>query len=196
MNPRAICHAILELHRAGREAAFGRFQPMALELIREILPFDSAWWGNAAAEPMEIHRLHLFNCDDTILEAYVPYMAQDFFRAALMATPGTTINMADLIARERYVRTDLYRHVGQRYRVEWSLGTLLVEPVSSLHEFLTLWRHDGNNPFTEVERLTKELLMPHLAEAHRAMRLRRSSTARTRGMTVGRWRTSGAFCAR
>lgn len=172
LNVRGLCQAILQLHRAGREAAFAWFQPAALELIQEIIPFDSAWWGNAAAEPMEIHRLYLFNCDDTIREAYAPYMAQDFFRAALIATPGTTINMADLITRERYVLTELYGRVGQRYRMEWSLGTLLVEPVSSLQEFLTLWRHDGNNPFTETERLTKELLMPHLSEAHRAARLR------------------------
>jgi len=172
LNARGLSHAILQLHRAGRETGYARFQPMALEVIQEILPFDSAWWGNAAAEPMEIHRLYLFNCDDTILETYTPYMAEDFFRTALIATPGTTINMADLITRERYVRTDLYRQVGQHYRVEWSLGTLLVEPVSLLQEFLTLWRHDGDKPFTEIERLTKELLMPHLSEAHRAARLR------------------------
>ncbi len=71
LNTRGLCHAILELHRAGREAAFAQFQSVALELIQEILPFDSAWWGNAAAEPMEIHRLYLFNCDESILEAYV-----------------------------------------------------------------------------------------------------------------------------
>jgi DNA-binding CsgD family transcriptional regulator len=44
--------------------------------------------------------------------------------------------------------------------------------VSSLQEFLTLWRHDAKRPFTETERQTKELLMPHLADAHRAARLR------------------------
>lgn len=163
---------ILELHRAGREAAYNRFQASALELVREIIPFDSAWWGNAAAEPMEIHRLHLCNCDDSILEAYRPYMAQDFFRAALVAQPGVSINMADLTSRARYVRSDLYRNFGKPYQVEWTLGTLLVEPVSSLYELLTLWRHDGKKPFSESERQTKELLMPHLAESHRAAWLR------------------------
>ena len=64
------------------------------------------------------------------------------------------------------------RKVAKRYRIEWSLGTLLVEPLSSLYEFLTLWRHDPKKPFSEIERQTKELLMPHLAEAHRAARLR------------------------
>lgn len=172
LNVSGLNRVILELYRAGREMACCQFQPAALELIQKILPFDSAWWGNAAVEPMEIHQLYLFNCDDSMAEAYPPYIEQDFFRAALVAQPGVTINMSDLITRERYVRTALYREVGKRYKVEWSLGTLLVEPVSLLQEFLTLWRHDSKRPFTETERQTKELLMPHIAEAHREARLR------------------------
>lgn len=163
---------LLELHRTGREAPLSQFQPTALDLIREMIPFDSAWWGNAAAEPLEIHRLFLHNCDESILETYTPYMDQDFFRAALMANPGKTINMADLTTRAHFVRTELYQKVGKRYRIEWSLGTLLLESVSQLQEFLTLWRHDGNRPFSEAERQVKELLMPHIADAHRMARLR------------------------
>lgn len=163
---------LLDLHRTGQEAPLSQFQPAALELIQEMIPFDSAWWGNASAEPLEIHRLHLHNCDDSILETYTPYMDQDFFRAALMANPGVSINMSDLTTRTHFVRTELYQKVGKRYKIEWSLGTLLVEPVSSLNEFLTLWRHDAKRPFTEAERQIKELLMPHLADAHRAARLR------------------------
>lgn len=56
--------------------------------------------------------------------------------------------------------------------MEWSLGTLLIEPTSSLYEFLTVWRHDHRRPFSEAERQCKELLMPHLVETHRAVRLR------------------------
>ena len=81
LNFPGLSHTLLELHRAGREAACTQFQDTALELIKEIIPFDSAWWGNAASEPMEIHQLHLHNCDDSILETYTPYMDQDFFRS-------------------------------------------------------------------------------------------------------------------
>lgn len=172
LNVRGLNRVVLELYRASGEAAFGRFQPLALELVQEIIPFDSAWWGNAAADSTEIHHLYLYNCDDSILDAYLPFLERDFFRAALIAHPGVTINMADLTTRARFVRSELYRKVGKRYQIEWSLGTLLVEPVSSLYEFLTLWRHDPKHPFTEVERRTKELLMPHLAQAHRVARLR------------------------
>ena len=169
---RAVNAVILTLYREGRDIALRSYQDWALEQVRELIPFDSAWWGNAAAEPMKIHWIHLHNCDASIMEAYPPYIAQDFFRAELMAKPGTTINMADLTTRKAFVRSELYRNVGKRYHIEWSLGTLLVDPASSLHEFLTLWRHDGEKPFTDVERQIKEQLMPHLAEAFRAVRLR------------------------
>ncbi len=148
------------------------FQDWALEQVCSVIHFDSAWWGNASMEPPKIHWIHLYNCDAAIMEDYPPYLEEDFFRAALMANPGAAINSIDLITRARYLRTALYRNVGKRYRVEWSLGTLLVDKASSLTEFLTLWRHDPKKPFSEAERKTKELLMPHLAEAFRAVRLR------------------------
>lgn len=172
LDPAALNRVILDIHRAGYEAAFSGFQRVVLELVGGLIPFDSAWWGNAAIEPLEIHRLYLHNCDDSILDAYVPYMEQDFFRAALIANPGTAINMSDLTTRARFVRSELYQKVGKRYKIEWSLGTLLLEPVSSLQEFLTLWRHDGKKPFSETERQAKQLLMPHIADAHRMARLR------------------------
>ena len=171
MNVPALSRVILELHRGGREVAYHRFQASALELIREIIPFDSAWWGNTAAESLEIHRLHLCNCDHSILDAYRPHKATDFFRAAVIAQPGVSINLADLTSRASYVRSALYRKFGKTFKVEWSLGTLMVEPVSSLYEFMTLWRHDGKNPFSESERQIKELLMPHLVDAHWVARL-------------------------
>ncbi len=116
--------------------------------------------------------MHLYNCDASILETYPPHIPQDFFRAQLMALPGVSVNMADLITHERFVRTPMYRKVGKRYHIEWSLGTLLIDPATSLSEFLTVWRHDPQQPFNEAERQAKQLLMPHLVEAFRAVRLR------------------------
>lgn len=163
---------ILHLYRDGREVPLGSFQAWAVEQLRSLVDFDSAWWGNATAHPPALHEVFLHNCDESILEAYPPFLDDDFFRAALVASPGMSVNMSDLTTRARYVRSALYRQLGRRFRIEWSLGTLLIEPTSSLYEFLTLWRHDGKRPFSEAERQTKELLMPHLVEIHRAVRLR------------------------
>jgi len=168
----ALNRLILRMYREGREVPLGSFQAWALEQLQSLLAFDSAWWGNAAVEPPALHEVFLHNCDESILRDYPPWLEQDFFRAALVASPGVTVNMSDLTTRARYVRTALYRQLGRRFKVEWSLGTLQMEPSSSLYEFLTLWRHDRRRPFSEAERQIKELVMPHLVEMHRAVRLR------------------------
>lgn len=148
------------------------FQAWALEQLAGLIAFDSAWWGNATANPPEMHDMHLHNCDPSILAAYSPYLEKDDFRAALLAQPGVTVNLSDLTTRDRHVRTTIYREFKRRFKIEWSLGTVLTEPISSLYEFLSVWRHDPGSPFSESERQTKELLMPHLVETHRAVRLR------------------------
>ncbi|WP_291998389.1 LuxR C-terminal-related transcriptional regulator [Candidatus Accumulibacter sp. ACC012] len=168
----ALNRLILRLYREGREVPLGSYQAWALEQLQSLLTFDSAWWGNVAADPPALHNVFLHNCDESILREYAPWLEQDFFCAALLASPGVAVNMSDLTTRARYVRTALYRRLGRRFKVEWSLGTLLIEPSSSLHEFLTVWRHDHKRPFSEPERQIKELLMPHLVEMHRAVRLR------------------------
>lgn len=167
----ALNEMILAIYREGREVPLGNFQAWALERVKGLIDFDSAWWGNAAANPHELHEVHLHNCTQAFLEVHPAHHEQDFFHAALIAAPGVSINLSDLVTRARYMRTPHYRGLGQRFRMEWSLGTLLIEPVSSLYEFLTLWRHDPRQPFSEAERQTKELLMPHLAETHRTVRL-------------------------
>lgn len=171
MLARKINDLVLNLYRASHDVPLRHFQEHVLELTKSAVAFDSAWWGNASAEPQEIHRLHLHNCDASIVEAYPPYSEQDFFREKLIRNPGVSINLADLITRDKFVQTEMYQGLGRRYKIEWSLGTLLIEPVSSLFEFITLWRHDPEKPFDEADRTTKEMLMPHLAEAHRNARL-------------------------
>lgn len=168
----ALNRVILSLYREGREVPLTSFQAWALEQLQALITFDSAWWGNAAANPPVLHEMYLHNCDPSIRDAYPLYLEQDIFRAALIARPGVAINLRDLTPRAQYVQTSLYREFGRRFKLEWSLGTLQIEPVSSLYEFLMVWRHDPGRPFSEAERQIKELLMPHLVETHHAARLR------------------------
>ena len=171
-DAQALNRVILSLYREGREVPLGRYRAWALEQIGSLLDFDSACWGNASADPPALHEMHLHNCDRRIVEAYAGCSENDFLRAALVAHPGTAISLGDLATRETYLQSRLYRQFGRRLKVEWALGTLLIERTSSLYEFLTLWRHDPRRPFSESERQIKELVMPHLAATHRAVWLR------------------------
>ncbi|MCM8613461.1 LuxR family transcriptional regulator [Accumulibacter sp.] len=171
-DARLLNGVILSLYREGREVPLGRYRAWALEQVATVIGFDCACWGSASADPPALHEMHLHNCDRGIVEAYARCSEHDFFRAALIADPGTAISLGDLVARETYLRSTFYRRFGRRFRIEWALGTLLRERTTALHEFLTLWRQDPWPPFSETDRQLKELLMPHLAATHRAAWLR------------------------
>lgn len=116
VDARALNKVILGFYREGREVPLASFQDWALEQLQSLIAFESAWWGNAAADPPELHEMHLYNCDQRLLDEYPHYLEQDFFRAALIASPGVSVNMRDLTTRARYVRTPLYRELGRRFR--------------------------------------------------------------------------------
>lgn len=166
-----INRLIVDLYRGSREIAYATFQEWALEQLRGAVAFDAAWWGRGANKPLMIHQVHLHRCAQTLVEDYAPWIEVDFFRDAVCASPGVTISTSSLRSRSELEASDIYRAFGAKHRIEWSLGTVLVEPVSSLNEFITVWRKDISRPFSEADRTTKELLMPHLVEAYRNCRL-------------------------
>lgn len=161
---------IIELYRYSRAGPFASFQTRALELLKGVVPFESAWWGNASRDTMQIHRIHLFNCAESIIDDYPAYMEEDVFRIAMIDNPDKTINMDDLVPRAEWVKTRLYREYATKYKVQAAIGTLVIDPITSLFEFVTIWRHDYR-PFTPEECAAKELVMPHMVGAHRLSRL-------------------------
>ncbi len=189
MNP-SINQLIADLYRGSREISYSAFQEWALEQLRTVVAFDAAWWGRGANKPLMIHQVHLHRCSPTLVDDYAPWIAVDFFREAVCASPGVTISTSALMSRSDLESSIMYREFGAKHRIEWSLGTVLIEPVSSLNEFITVWRKDVSRPFSEADRATKELLMPHLVEAYRNCRLLHLHETNQRGQS-----SSWALCS-
>jgi DNA-binding CsgD family transcriptional regulator len=163
---------ILKLYQGATSIAFSRFQDWALEQLCGVIRFDAAWWGKALVEPQKILRVQVTNASqEVMLKDYERIQEHDFFRDAMLAEIGTTINVHDLIARKDYEKHPIYTKYGRKHRIESCIGTVLLEPVSSMSEFLSLWRFDARWPFSEGDRLRKERVMPHLVEANRISRL-------------------------
>ena len=83
MNPspaQSLNQVTLSLYREGRDVPLRYFQDWALEQVRSLIPFDSAWWGSSAVEPMKIHWVHLHNCDKSILSIPTPRAGQAFMK--------------------------------------------------------------------------------------------------------------------
>jgi DNA-binding CsgD family transcriptional regulator len=166
----SINELIVGLYRFGRELPMAKFQGWALARVREVIDFDSALWRAGGDSPRDA--ICLYGQPEQLMEEYVRdgWPAEDFVRARCAAHPGVTINMAELTTSEGWHGMPMYRRFARRYGIEWVLCTHLVDPNRTVKEVVSLWRHDALRPFTEEERLAKQLLMPHLAESLRANR--------------------------
>lgn len=164
MNTETFGKTLLELYRLAHLAPMQQFQRLALDAISARFDFDSAWWGMASQPPggeLEIHaslpyRLPQFyptlwddiKEDDLIADAVMtqPGMTVNFGRKALNASPG----LASLMAR---------------FGITSCLCTVTLLPNLNLMAFLSVYRVEGKPAFTEHERRTMQLLMPHLTSA-------------------------------
>ena len=166
-----VSQYLLELHRSSHEQPLARFQEWALERLHSVIEFDAAWWGNGAHDPPGLHRLHLHRCEPRIRDDYPQWIAQDMMRLAMNGHPGSAVNLADLMPRTDFENSGFYRGFCRGHCIEQMIGTPPLEPVSSLLEFVTIWRHDARRPFGEAERQVMQFVVPHLAESQRDCRL-------------------------
>lgn len=162
---------ILELYRSASSTPLGRFQDCALRHLGAVVRFDAAWWGRATSDPPKILHVHLLNARECILDDYRDVQAHDFFRDAMLAEPGRSISMLDLMPRPEYIGHPLYTRYCRHHRVEDALGTILRDEDTALSEFLTVWRFDARWPFSAIDRSRMQRVMPHLAESFRISRL-------------------------
>ena len=164
MNTETFGKTLLELYRLARVAPMQNFQRLALDAISVRFDFDSAWWGMASQPPageLEIHASLPYR-----LPAFYPGLwddikAQDTIADAAMAVPGTCVNFS---------RKQLYASPGlaslmARFGITGCLCTVTLLPELNLMAFLSVYRVEGKPAFTEHERRTMQLLMPHMTAA-------------------------------
>lgn len=163
---------IQRLYRGATEWPLIHFQQAALDAVAEIISFDSAMWGRGGEPPEAIVDVHLDRQPKRMIEEYLAdFQQEDFLADAVRGQPGKTVNLVDLISREDFEKTRLYREFACRWGVQQVLSTCWAEPMTGLIGFLSLWRKSPRHPFLEQERREMERLIPHLAEAHRICRI-------------------------
>lgn len=165
---------LLELYRAATSMAPERFNDTAIELLRTLIEFDAAWWGQMQIEPaLVMQGAHRYNVAATIFDDYRRMVGEDMLAKGMVEAPGLTLMMNGL-----HQRDDLEAQGGglreylRRYRVEAVLATGLHGLLPGAPAgFMTIWRFDRRWPFSEADRLVKQSLYPHLIEAQRVNRL-------------------------
>lgn len=164
MNTQTFGKALLELYRLAHMAPMQQFQRMALDAVSARFDFDAAWWGMASQPPvgeLEINASLPYHLPDFYPSLWDDIKADDTIADAVMAAPGTTVNFG----RKALLASPGLASLMTRFGITSCLCTVTLLPELNLMAFLSVYRMEGKPAFTEHERRTMELLMPHLTAA-------------------------------
>lgn len=164
----AFSSLLLSLYRLAQNAPPAEFQTRALDAAREMLAFDSALWATGVMGPEGgiIHTVIAYRQPPDMIENYERIKQHDTLSFEAFSHLGQTINAAlttDPSWQER-LHPDVTTHI-KRYGMEHVLATIIADPVLRLFSAVSFYRANPEQPFTEAERLFKQNLLPHLAEA-------------------------------
>lgn len=159
---------LLDLYRGAREQQVNTFQNWAFDRIKTVLPFDSALWftGTLIDGEATSHSLLLHRQPPQLMTDWTRCKDKAILAVRVFGSPGVTFNCVTSSA----FGPELAEH-SRRYNIEHILATTSIDPISTLHELISIYRADPDTPFTEKERLFQQNLVPHLAEAWRINRL-------------------------
>lgn len=157
---------LLRLYRLSHEQAIDQFQNAALELVKQVLPFDSAMWGSATMTPVgiDIHAIHLHKQPLEMLQAYEEVKHLDtagqeavrHFHHALAFDRDTWFG-----AREQRAVLDY----GRRFEQCHFFICATSDPSTGLAHWLTLFRSNDVAHCMETERQALGVLAPHVQQA-------------------------------
>jgi DNA-binding CsgD family transcriptional regulator len=170
-DARRVQASILDFHRASREFAPDAFRRFALDLVSEIVPFDSALWCRAFFEDgkVRIYSAHDERLPPGTIDAYRALEDRDELGRLAFAELGQTI----LASPAKDVATDPVLIAGllERFDLAHFLTTCLVDPYTTLISSVTFTRRAASPRFTERDRQVIQTLAPHLVESEVSSRL-------------------------
>ncbi|TAJ78352.1 MAG: LuxR family transcriptional regulator [Gallionellaceae bacterium] len=159
---------LLELYRLAQDAPAAEFQTRVLDAVREKLAFDSALWATGVIGPEGAtpHAIFVYRQPLDMMEKWRHIKPRDTLIYEAFNNLGRTVNAAlgsDSSWQAR-LSTDMMAHI-RRYGMEHTLMTMISTPILRLYTAVSFYRADPGQPFTETQRLLKQNLTPHLAEA-------------------------------
>lgn len=188
---KAFSDLLLEIYRQAQDAPSVEFQTRVLDAVREHFAFDSALWatGFIGPEGATPHAIFVYRQPPDMMENWARIKPRDTLIYEAFKNLGQTVNGAlasDPCWQARF-NADMMAHI-KRYGMEHTLITMIATPLLRLYTAVSFFRADPERPFSETERLRKQNLMPHLAEAWNISRFGFVNSARNNGTqpTCGR----------
>lgn len=162
-----LSRTLREIHRLSREVPVTGFQDAAFEAMKELVRFDTGYWGGGR-EPIEavvVHYVHLHRLPAELNVAFEkvkshPKHIEVIFRCVINAGQAQAFDTRETGTGDFYSPYGIDQVV-TLYQHDADLG---------LYHVITLYR-SGEARFTEQERLLFESAVPHLLDAWRESKL-------------------------
>jgi DNA-binding CsgD family transcriptional regulator len=165
MNAPSLSGFLLELYKLTGRGPSLEFSRHALDLLQNVLPFDSGLWGTftGTSDGPQPHWRYLHGLPAQMMEEYEQVKQYDMLNQQAVAHCGRTINIS-LADAGGVAHPAIIAHA-RHWGMEHSLATMLLETPLNLYTAVCLYRNDPNHPFSEAERQFNEAVVPHLVQA-------------------------------
>lgn len=170
-DTRQITSFLLELHGHAHELGYRAMQRTALERFRALVPFDGGLFGvgTVQAGEAQAHDVFLFDEPPELMTSWAAVRNEDRLAFAATSAPGTTISVS--ASGAFYDGCDGVRAHCARFDLEHMMCTAHVYAGAGLYWVMSIYRSASRPAFSEDERVTNELLSPHLFTASRNARI-------------------------
>lgn len=163
---------LLKLHQGCREAEPGYFRSWALNELRDIVPFDTAFWASAKFDKVsgnaQIHSDHVEGLPSSFGQDYGAVAHLDPLLQRVRTLPDCCIAHSVSPRADCQTGFGVFAH---RHRLNHSISMLMMDLVTRLDSWITLYRAESAPAFSETEQVLYEQIVPHLIETWRANRL-------------------------
>lgn len=165
LNNKDLSELLIALHHGANVVSPDKFREYALNLVHSVIPFDSAAWGKHGRIESELVASEMY------IRGKQEEMLQNLesirhFEAWLTETqisqPWITVNF-NFSQPPGSLSGELLQHIN-RFGLTYCLSTIGYNPMSQTPHHIVLGRNNLN-PYSEEERLLKQILMPHLEAA-------------------------------
>lgn len=166
----ALNALVLELHALCHELPLRAFQTRALERVAALVAFDSALIaiGTVSFGVPDAHDAFLYRQPAEMMQSWERVKAEDTVSFIVTSSPGRAF--AFEAAATYPAGSGVMAHC-ERYGILQLLTTAAVDVRAGSFVVISLYRADRAAVYTERDRATMELLVPHLVACMRRARL-------------------------
>jgi DNA-binding CsgD family transcriptional regulator len=168
---RALSTFLLELHGGRTQLGYRAMQRAAFDRFRRLVPFDGGLFavGTIQNGVPQGHDVYLCDKPPELMVSWETVKHEDQIAYAATASPGTTINVS--VSGPVYEGFDAARAHCAAFDIEHMMCTAHVYTDAGLYWVMSVYRSARSPAFTEEERVTNELVSPHMFAATRNARI-------------------------